>query len=247
MTRLSFPAAWLAAVFLALVLLFFAGIVPAHAAAPSFRYSSVEEAKALALDCLMTCGFSVEYGNDGTANGSHPLLRWADTIYIYVGGSPAAEDLNELDVFLLELATHCPNMPNIHRVTDRSSANICIYYCPLNEMGYYLTNYTEGNWGYFSYWNNSSGEIYQAEIAIATDVNTRQSKNHLLREELVGAFGLTNDHSSYSDSILYSEWTTTPQLSDLDWLMLNMLYDPDLSPNTSSTDAYRILKDKIWQ
>ena len=57
--------------------------------------------------------------------------------------------------------------------------------------------------------------------------------------------GLTNDHGLYSDSILYKEWTTVGQLSDVDWLMLNMLYDPDLSCGMSANQAYRILKEKI--
>ena len=85
----------------------------------------------------------------------------------------------------------------------------------------------------------------RGEIVIATDVNTTDSKNHLLREELMGVFGLTNDQSVYSDSILYSEWTTTQELSDVDWLMLNMLYAPELTTGMSAGEARAILEGKI--
>ena len=69
----------------------------------------------------------------------------------------------------------------------------------------------------------------------------------MLREELTGLFGLGNDHELYADSILYQQWTTVGQLSDVDWLMLNMLYDPDLTCGMNATQAYKILMNKILQ
>ena len=160
-------------------------------------------------------------------------------------GGYSAEDDAWLNHFIMELATHCPNMPNVHRVYDRESANAVIYYCPLDQMSSHVTGYVEGNWGYFHYWYVNGGEINKIEIAIATDVNTTESKKHLLQEELIGGFGLSNDHFDYTDSILYGEWTTTQEPSDVDWLMLNMLYDPDLRIGMTASEAYDVLGSKI--
>ncbi len=210
-----------------------------------FSYSNAEQARWLALDCLMICGFSQEYDASGSEGGASKLTRWEDTIKIYVSGSPSKQDLSELDEFIMECATHCPNMPNIRIVSDASRANVSIWYGPLNQLKDHSEFYVEGNWGFFSYWYGNNHRMTRAEIVIATDVNTQDSKNHLLREELTGAFGLTNDHFVYSDSILFGEWTTTQEFSDVDWLMLNMLYDPDLTPGMSGREARAILEKKI--
>ncbi len=221
-------------------------LIPAagRAEAQAFTYSDAEQARKLALDCLMICGFSQEFDANGSEGSETKLTRWEDTITIYVSGSPSEQDLAELDEFIMECATHCPNMPNIRVVSEENNANVSVWYGPLDQLKDHSAFYIEGNWGFFSYWYNGY-RMYRAEIVIATDVNTQESKNHLLREELTGAFGLTNDHFLYSDSILYGEWTTTQEFSDVDWLMLNMLYDPDLQPGMSAGEARPILEQKI--
>lgn len=232
------------AVLLAAVILFCA--VPSRTAADAreFRYSDAQDARLKALECLMKCGFSVEYSGDAS-NSERALTRWEKTIRIYVGGSPSSDDLDQLKRFIMEIATHCPNMPNIRLESSEQDANITIWYCPIKDMHKHVDDYHEGNWGYFSYTYDSGCRMDSAKIAIATDKNNTASKRHLLREELVGAFGLTNDHELYSDSILYQEWTTVGRLSEVDWLMLNMLYDPDLTCGMDANETYSVLYPKI--
>lgn len=232
---------------LALALLICCVPVCSAFAARNFTCTDVQDARLRALDCLMTCGFSVEWNDAGTANAATPLTRWETPIRICVTGSPSADDKDQLNKFIMELATHCPNMPNISLVASELEANVVIYYGPLNKLSQHVDYYHEGNWGAFSYQYNGNYEIVSGKVGIATDKNNRASKRHLLREELVGLFGLANDHEVYADSILYQQWTTVGQLSDVDWLMLNMIYDPDLSCGMSAGQAYRILMDKILQ
>ena len=232
----------LAAAVLAVLLL--CGCSTGALAASRFSYSSAEDARLKALDCFMTCAFSVEYSGNRN-NVSKTLTRWEKTIKICVTGSPSNDDLRQLDKFIMDIATHCPNMPNIRVVKNEWEANLTVYYGPLKELGKHLDMYREGNWGAFSYTYSGGGQMTSAKVAIATDVNWTESKRHLLMEELVGTFGLTNDHYAYTDSILYQEWTTVGELSEVDWLMLNMLYDPDLKCGISAQKAYDILRAKI--
>ena len=214
------------------------------ASAPAFTYQNAQDARMRALDCMMRCAFTQEWDSNGGYDTNCQLRRWEDTIRIYVSGSPANDDLQQLDAFIMEIATHCPNMPNIRIVNNEYDANIVLYYGPLNTLGDHVDYYHEGNWGSFSYYFTSY-IMTSGKVGIATDVNTTDSKRHLLREELIGVFGLTNDHNDYSDSILYQEWTTVGQLSEVDWLMLNMLYDPDLRCGMSADEVYNILYAKI--
>ena len=238
--RRSFRISQLIAFLLAAVLLLCAVPSSADAAAPKFTYSDAQDARQKALDCFRLCAFSAEYGS-----ASNPLRRWEKTIFIYMGGNVTKDDRNEMNKFIMELATHCPDMPNIRLVQNQENADIEIWYCPLKEMANYVPDYVEGNWGFFYYWNDGGNKITSAKIAIASDKNNTASKRHLLREELLGAFGLSSDHLLYSDSILYGEWTTVGQLSDVDWLMLNMLYDRDLKCGMGADEACRILQNKI--
>ena len=231
---------------LILALTFFLCIVPmlTSANAPVFSYKDAQDARLRALDCMMTCAFTQEWDSKGVANAANPLRRWEKPMKIFVTGSPSKDDLNQLNAFIMEVATHCPNVPNIRIVQSEREANIVVYYGPLSTLGQYVDYYHEGNWGSFSF-HYTNDVITDGKVGIATDVNTTASKRHLIREELVGLFGLSNDHYDYSDSILYQNWTTVPTLSDVDWLMINMLYDRDLKCGMSASDAYRILREKI--
>ena len=70
------------------VLLLLGGCFMSASAAAPFSYSSAEDARLKALDCFMTCAFSVEYSGDKN-NVAKTLTRWENTIKICVTGSPA--------------------------------------------------------------------------------------------------------------------------------------------------------------
>lgn len=207
-------------------------------AASDFNPSSFREAKSLALECFRICAFGSEY-----SSSTDKLCRWTTDIQIYVAGSPTQSDLETLDDFIMECTWRCPDMPKITRVYSASTANVIIYFVPLNTLPDYLSGYTEGNWGYFTYWYNGNHQINSAEIGIATDVTNQYQRNHIIREELFGTFGLGNDHYLYSDSIIYQPWTETQTPSEVDWLMLSMLYHNNVRPGMSAKEACAILEN----
>lgn len=215
--------------------------LPGALAETTFRPANAAQAQELALELAHTCAFSVEYGN------SNLLKRWETPIRLYVGGSPTNQDKETIAAFVLQLAYRVPTMPNVTIVSSRRDANVTLFFAPLDELDQHVTNYVEGNWGIFNYWT-SNNAIVKAEIAIASDVTNQRSRNHLIKEELVGALGLTNDHDMYADSILYQEWTTTQELSEVDWLLLNMIYHPEVTPGmtwrTFYTRTYRRITDR---
>lgn len=201
-------------------------------AAESFAASDAADAQRKALALMQVTAFASEYGDNGKTDDGHALCRWETPLRIYVDGRPNQADRKALKEFVMQLALRVPMMPNVTLVTQREDANVTIWYGPLDQMAEHVTNYPEGNWGAFRYWYTSC-KITRAEIGIATDVTTQKARNHLMMEELVGILGLTNDHEVYADSIVYQPWTTTQELSEVDWLMLNMLYHPDAKPGMS--------------
>jgi len=195
-------------------------------AASDFNPADALSGKTQALQLLSTCAFRSEYGN---ASEGQTLTRWEDEITIWVGGSATKDDLATLDQFIMDLSFRVPSLPVIRRVKRDTDAAIRIWYVPFAQMQYYVEGYIDDNWGFFHYEANH-GSITSARIAIASDITDQQERNHLLLEEIVGSLGLPNDHNVFSDSIIYQQWTTVQSLSEVDWLMLNMLYSPVTSP-----------------
>ncbi len=213
--------------------------VPSALAASSFYASDARDAKLKALECLRNSAFGSEYNSS-----TDRLVRWDSPIRIYVGGNPTQQDMNTLRSFIMELNLRVPELPNITLVNREADSNVQYFFVPLRQMGNYVSNYTEGNWGYVSY-RYQNYRIYTARIAIAADATNQRQRNHLIMEEFVGGLGMGNDHYLYSDSIIYQPWTEVQAPSEVDWLMLNMVYSPHVQPGMSYTQVYNALQPRI--
>ncbi len=204
------------------------------------RFTDGRIASRKALELFRICAFHPEYGPEE----EQPLCRWEEEIRIWAGGSPTREDLQALDAFLAELSLRVPSLPEIRRVRQDTDANIRLWFVPGYMLQYYLEDYEDGNWGFFHF-DRPNSRIVSARIGIASDLTEQPQRNHLILEELVGALGLPGDHDLYTDSILYDGWTETQSLSEVDWLMLNMLYSPAVSPGMTWPEAQTALHQAL--
>lgn len=219
-------------------LLTFVFLLVSCAQAEVFSAGSAYEARMKALAIFDVCALTAEYPGENSEQGR--LFRWESSIHIYIDGNPGYEDRATLTGFLMELALRVPDMPNITVTEDRSAANIIFYFGPLDQLPARIPDYVSGNWG-FAHWRyDGRYRIYHADIGIATDVTDQSARNHLIQEELVAALGLTNDHMVYSDSIVYQPWTTVQHLSEVDWILLNMVYSPLVSPGMRQQELHTI-------
>ncbi len=217
---------------LAIVLLL-AGLSSASASA--LRYNSFD--RKTALEQFEACAFSAEYGGEGRDF----IVRWEQPISIYFSGDYTNDDLAFFFRFLTELTEKVEGLPEIRLTTDQSESNVQIYYTTLDQMGDYISSYTEGNWGYFTFWYTNN-VITELQIAVATDVTNQYQRNHIIMEEFAGGLGLAYDHYIDEDSILYGVWTETQTLTDADWLMIQFLYDERFSVGQTWNELKRPLE-----
>lgn len=187
-----------------------------------------------ALEAFMLACFGSEYGPD------HELTRWEQPIRLSLEGSPTPEDRAFAQAFIDQLNDRVAGFPGISLVGALGRPNVRVSYAPLDSLHRYVEGYVSGNWGYFSYWYEDY-RMTKAQIGLASDAANQQQRNHLFMEELVGALGLAKDIDSHPESIVYQPWTETQQLADIDWLMLNYLYHPRLSPGMSADEAHDLL------
>lgn len=207
----------------------------------NFSPVNAEDARLQALNCLILCAFDAEYGDPRGY-----LVRWEDPIYLYIGGNPTAKDIQKVDEMILQLAYRVPNMPNIYRTNNEYESNVTMYFVPMDQLGNYVSGYVEGNWGMVTY-HYMNSVITSAEIGIATDVTNQMQRNHLILEEFINGIGLGNDQYEYSDSIVYQPWSEVQQPSEIDWLMLNMVYSPELKAGMTADEAWNAMHRKITE
>ena len=188
------------------------------------------------LEVFKQAAFKSEYETE-----EEPLRRWTEPIRVWVGGDMIDEDEKTLDNLIAQLNERVENLPPINRTYRKEEANITVVFGPLAELHEYTSGYVEGNWSFENYYWNNEQEMIESRIAIAFAVTNQRDRNHLLMEMLVRALGLTNNIDTDSDSILYQDWTTTQALSDLDWELLNLLYNPRLSPGIDPDEAIKAL------
>ena len=188
-------------------------------------------------EAFRTAAFRAEYDSEGT----DVLRRWEGPLVIFISGDATTEDIAGLEEFISQLNERVSGLPTASLTDTRHEANIVITLAPLDELGELEGSYVPGNWGFFYFWYDSAYVIDAANIVIASDVTSQAERDHLIREELVGAIGLPNDLEDEPDSILYQKWTRTRELSGLDWALLNLVYDGRLTAGMGWAEAARAL------
>ncbi|MBR4711307.1 MAG: DUF2927 domain-containing protein [Clostridia bacterium] len=217
------------------LLLALALFLPSLAAGEKFSPDGIDDARARALETLGTCVCV-------SAGGS--VIRWHGPIRIFVAGSPSRDDLKDLDSFVTELQMRVPGLPRVTRVSEEGEANLILCFAKAAGLAERFPDYDGRSDACFSV-RYDGGRITGAEVGISTRKNYRTNRPHMLRESLVHVLGLTGVQRQYSDSILYrgkgDQSSKVRVLSDLDWLMLNLLYSPPVRPG----DTWPAVRDAV--
>ena len=227
------------ALILALTLLFGASV----SARATGAYAPVEKQQAMrqAVDALMESVFGAQYA-DGSSGF---MVRWEDPLRVYIDGETTPEDLEVIAQFIRELNERVTWLPDISLVSNENNANVTIIMARLDDLSRFnYPGYQTGDWGSFSYWFEDS-LIYSARLLIASDITTQEDRNYLIKMKLISALGLTGRLSAFKDSILYGEWQPRKDLSQVDWLMLNLLYELFLYPGITADEALNNLTSAL--
>ncbi len=191
-------------------------------------YAHAESILEKSIEYMQEVAFQSEYGKDKDKNVLH---KYIDPMVLYFEGNYTDEDTMFIDAFLKTLSEKLPNL-SILRSFAKEKANVVVSYVPYDQLKESVPDYIKGNWGFFRYYTHNN-RITHAYIGITSDISTQEIRNHLFMEELIGSMGLANDSYTYPDSILYQEWSTTQSPNEIDWLCLQLLYQPYVKPGMS--------------
>ena len=167
------------------------------------------------------------------------LQKWATPMSYTINGAPTDEDLAILTDFTAWLNT-IDGFPGIAPSDDPIFANLRIHFCTQQELLDLMdSSYTDLD-GAMTFWYDNN-EIYDAIICIRTDLD-QYVRNSVILEEIYNTLGPAQDTSLRTDSIIYSEYSEPQSLTEIDELILKLLYHPDLQCGMNADECEAVIR-----
>lgn len=186
----------------------------------------------------------IEY-TDGTGDATL-VQKWLNPIFYGIYGDPTQEDLDVLYA-LFDRLNAIPGFPGIYAADDENAANLSLnFYGPdlfRDEFSSVVNG--EDAYGATQFWYyTATNELYTARIGYRTDISQTE-RNSILLEEIINTLGIT-DTVLREDSIVYQYSNENLELSDVDWVLLALLYDPAIEPGMNAEDCAKIIQNLYY-
>jgi len=179
---------------------------------------------------------SAEYVNSGDPSY---LQRWNAPITYRIYGEPTAEDLAKIEEFSRWLNT-LSGFPGIYEAGENEYVNLQIHFCDRQTMVDLMGDQFWGMDGAVTFWYNDD-VIYDAIICIRTDLD-QNLRNSVILEEIYNGLGPVQDTDLRPDSIIYSVYSEPQALTEMDELILKLLYHPDLKCGMDAAECETVIR-----
>lgn len=210
------------------------------------------------LDFFGTVALQAEYSSEElepseneTGNAvsyTHPLVRWeTDAIYYTIEGEENAPDTATIVRQVIDsLNLAVPNLPDILVADEEHSADLTINVGTQDAIQYLMQMESNG-FNSITYdlqdYHITKGTVYLYAMEISdnnmpmdSDMTmhlTRDRIKHIVSEEITQTMGLPNDCTGYPESVLDDDANEATSLSDLDTMILVMMYSKDFNSGMS--------------
>ena len=186
----------------------------------------------------------VEY-SEGDGN---PALvqKWTEPIRYRIYGDYTEEDVAILSDLFTQL-NEIPGFPGIYAEEDGFPENYSIYFLepgPFDDLFSDILNgeYAQGAIQYWYY--TDTNQIHTANVGYRTDVDF-ESRKSILVEEIINSLGIS-DTELRTDSIVYQYSDENTALSDVDWLIVKLLYNPAIQCGMSTEECFQVIQELYY-
>ena len=172
------------------------------------------------------------------------VQKWTEPItYVLLG------DYAERDFAVLQELTNQLNsikgFPGIQEARKENEANLRIYCCDRAELKERMgSNHTNSD-GAVSFWYNGQNEIYDGTICYLTNLKDPLRRSVIL-EEVYNGLGPAQDTTLRPDSIIYQYYSEPQALTEIDLLMLKLLYHPDMKCGMNKTQCEEVIRNLYY-
>ena len=182
-----------------------------------------------------------EFVNSGDAT---LVQKWNSPIPYGVIGEPTQEDeaaMAAMEAFLNSI----PGFPGMYRVENPYGASLQIYFVSQEEMIHILGDHFYDSDGGVTIWWNDYNEIYMGKICIRTDLD-QITRNSVIKEEIYNSMGPVQDTDLRSDSLIYSGFSTPQDMTQVDRLIMTLLYHPQIRCGMTGNQCEEILRELYY-
>ena len=181
-----------------------------------------------------------EFVNSGDAS---VVQKWVAPIRYILHGDYTQEDFVTLSAFIQWLNT-IDGFPGIIETQEAIEANLYIHFCDQEEMLLIMGDNFTGMDGAVTFWYEND-EIYDATICYRTDLD-QYLRNSVILEEIYNGLGPIQDTSLRPDSIIYSAFSQPQALTEIDELILKLLYHPEIRCGMTASECEAVIRSLYY-
>lgn len=178
-------------------------------------------------------------------NSGDPSLvqKWTSTIFYHLHGDYTAEDVQVIESFTAWLNT-VEGFPGIEESSYPENAVMDIYFCTQDDIVNRMGDQYRNTDGAVTYWYEDN-EIYTAIICCRDDV-TQHLRNSVILEEIYNSLGAIQDTVLREDSLIYQYYAEPQALTEVDELIIKLLYHPDIECGMDAAECEAVIRDLYY-
>ena len=173
------------------------------------------------------------------------LQKWMQPIRYILLGEPTEEDRSTLHDFTQWLNT-INGFPGISETALPEEANLRIHFCSHEDMLTIMGSDYAGLDGAVTFWYDSNNVIYDAVICCRTDLE-QTLRNSVILEEIYNGLGPIQDTQLRTDSIIFAGFSQPQQLTEIDQLLLQLLYDPAIQCGMNAETCESVIRQVYYE
>ena len=172
------------------------------------------------------------------------LQKWRQPLRYIIHGTYTEKDLQVLEEFVSWL-NQVKGFPGMHVVYDAPLANLNIHFCEFEEYIDLLGDNFYGTDGGVTFWYNGANEIYKGIIGYRVDTD-QEVRNSVILEEIYNGLGPVNDTELRPDSVIYSGFSTPQSLTEIDELIIRLLYHPQMLYGMDAEECEAVIRQLYY-
>lgn len=178
-----------------------------------------------------------EYGDNSSV-----VRKWSNTIRYFVDGGTQADRavIKELADFLNSIE----GFPGMTEAESEYSSDMSLKFCSADEVND-LFNTDESLDGAVTFWFDGRKQIYECKIRYR-ETMTEPLRRSVILEEIYNGLGPIQDTVLRADSISYQYYAEPQELSDVDKLILRLMYHPQMQPGFNAEQAAQVIRQLYY-
>ncbi len=182
-----------------------------------------------------------EFVNSGNPN---LLQKWDAPIYYILHGDSTPEDLAVLEGFM-ERLNAIEGFPGFIPAEEAYLSDMEIYFCSEQELLDRLGDNFYGTDGGVTFWYDGNNAIFEAIVCYRTDID-QTVRNSVILEEIYNGLGPVQDTDLRPDSIVYSGYSEPQEPTEIDMLILKLLYHPMMKCGMRAEECEAVIRQLYY-